>query len=44
MIRKSEPFYVNQNDVSFENATEPAKTVCLQVDQNGNITEVKKED
>ena len=27
-----------------QNATKPAKTVCIQVDQNGNITEVKKED
>jgi hypothetical protein len=25
-------------------ATEPAKTVCIQVDQNGNITEVKKKE
>lgn len=28
----------------IEQSTEPAKTVCIQVDQNGNITEVKKED
>ncbi len=27
-----------------QNATKPAKTVCIQVDQNGNIQEVKKED
>ena len=27
-----------------QNATKTAKTVCIQVDQNGNITEVKKED
>lgn len=27
-----------------QNSTKPAKTVCLQVDQNGNIQEVKKED
>lgn len=25
-----------------QKSTEPAKTVCIQVDQNGNITEVKK--
>ena len=27
-----------------QKSMEPAKTVCIQVDQNGNITEVKKED
>ena len=27
-----------------QKATEPAKTVCIQVDQNGNITEVKKKE
>lgn len=27
-----------------QNTSKPAKTVCLQVDQNGNIQEVKKED
>ena len=27
-----------------QNTTKPAKTVCIQVDQNGNIQEVKKED
>ena len=27
-----------------QNASKPAKTVCIQVDQNGNIQEVKKED
>ena len=25
-----------------QKSTEPAKTVCIQVDQNGNITEVEK--
>ena len=27
-----------------QNTTKPAKTVCIQVDQNGNITEVKKKE
>ena len=27
-----------------QNTSKPAKTVCIQVDQNGNIQEVKKED
>ena len=27
-----------------QNATKPAKTVCIQVDQNGNIKEVKKKE
>ena len=27
-----------------QNASKPAKTVCIQVDQNGNITEVKKKE
>ena len=27
-----------------QNGTKPAKTVCIQVDQNGNITEVKKKE
>ena len=26
-----------------QNTSKPAKTVCIQVDQNGNIQEVKKE-
>ena len=29
---------------SIEQNAKPAKTVCIQVDQNGNIQEVKKED
>ena len=27
-----------------QNASKPAKTVCIQVDQNGNIQEVKKKE
>ena len=27
-----------------QNTSKPAKTVCIQVDQNGNITEVKKKE
>ena len=27
-----------------QNTTKPAKTVCIQVDQNGNIQEVKKKE
>ena len=27
-----------------QNSTKPAKTVCIEVDQNGNITEVKKKE
>lgn len=35
--------YAHKNSIE-QQSTEPAKTVCIQVDQNGNITEVKKED
>lgn len=35
--------YAHKQNIE-QNATKPAKTVCLQVDQNGNIQEVKKED
>ena len=34
--------YAHKQNIE-QKATEPAKTVCIQVDQNGNITEVKKE-
>lgn len=35
--------YAHKQSVE-QNTSKPAKTVCLQVDQNGNIQEVKKED
>ena len=35
--------YAHKQNIE-QNATKPAKTVCIQVDQNGNIQEVKKED
>lgn len=35
--------YAHKQNIE-QNASKPAKTVCLQVDQNGNIQEVKKED
>lgn len=33
--------YAHKQNIE-QKAMEPAKTVCLQVDQNGNITEVEK--
>ena len=33
--------YAHKNSIE-QQSTEPAKTVCIQVDQNGNITEVEK--
>ena len=35
--------YAHKQSVE-QNTSKPAKTVCIQVDQNGNIQEVKKED
>lgn len=35
--------YAHKQSVE-QNTSKPAKTVCLQVDQNGNIQEIKKED
>lgn len=35
--------YAHKQNIE-QNTTKPAKTVCIQVDQNGNIQEVKKED